>query len=118
MAALDRRLLREAPEVGRFLAGAALLAVLSAVAAIVWAVLIGKAVARVFLEGKNLHAISGLLVAAAMDEPSKVGVDGQSDLVPLERVGRTILVLRGRDFLPTSLSSSLARSTRLRDHRL
>ena len=63
MAALDRRLLREAPEVGRFLAGAALLAVLSAIAAIAWAVLIGRAVARVFLEGKNLHAISGLLVA-------------------------------------------------------
>lgn len=63
MAPLDRRLLREAPEVKRFLAGAAVLAALSAAAAIAWAVLIGKAVAGVFLEGDDLGAISALLIA-------------------------------------------------------
>ncbi len=66
MAPLDRRLLREAPEVGRFLAGAVLLAALSVSATIVWAVLIGKAVARVFLEKADLGAISGLLIALAV----------------------------------------------------
>jgi thiol reductant ABC exporter CydD subunit len=60
---IDRRLMREAPEAGRFLAGAGLLAALSAAAAIVWAVLIGKVVARVFLGQEDLGAISDLLVA-------------------------------------------------------
>ena len=40
-----------------------MLAALSAAATIVWAVLIGKAVARVFLEQADLGAIRGLLVA-------------------------------------------------------
>ena len=30
-----------------------------------------------------------------MNEPSKIGVDGQDDLVSLKRVERTLLVLRG-----------------------
>lgn len=63
MGPFDRRLLREAPEAGRFLSGACVLAALSAAAAIAWAVLIGRVVARVFLERDGLDAISGLLLA-------------------------------------------------------
>ena len=68
MAPLDRRLLREAPRVRRFLAAACILAALSAVLVIVWAELIGRIVARVFLKGGDLASIStllGLLVAIA-----------------------------------------------------
>ncbi|MGA9761684.1 MAG: hypothetical protein WBQ14_04605, partial [Gaiellaceae bacterium] len=68
MVPLDRRLLREAPQVRRFLAGACVLAALSAVLVIVWAELIGQIVTRVFLNGRDLASIStllGLLIAIA-----------------------------------------------------
>ncbi len=68
MGPLDGRLLREAPAIRRFLVGACILAALSAVLVIVWAELIGRVVARVFLEGGDLASIStllGLLVAIA-----------------------------------------------------
>jgi ORF6N domain len=45
------------------------------------------------------------MVAAAMNEPSKIGVDGQNDLVSLKRVERTLLVLRRRRVI---LDSDLA----------
>ena len=61
MGPFDRRLLREAPESGRFLAGACVLAALSALLVIVWAELIGRIVARVFLKGGDLASISRLL---------------------------------------------------------
>jgi thiol reductant ABC exporter CydD subunit len=61
----DRRLLREAPESGRFLAGACALAALSALLVIVWAELIGRIVARVFLHGGDLASISRLLAVLA-----------------------------------------------------
>lgn len=61
MGPFDRRLLREAPESGRFLAGACVLAALSALLVIVWAELIGRIVARVFLHGGDLASISRLL---------------------------------------------------------
>ena len=61
MGPFDRRLLREAPESGRFLAGACVLAALSALLVIVWAELIGRIVARVFLKGGDLVSISRLL---------------------------------------------------------
>jgi ATP-binding cassette subfamily C protein CydD len=64
----DRRLLREAPAIRRFLVGACALAALSALLVIVWAELIGRVVTRVFLEGGDLASISsllGLIVAIA-----------------------------------------------------
>jgi thiol reductant ABC exporter CydD subunit len=71
---IDRRLLREAPEVKRFLAGAAVLAALSAAAAVFWAVLIGKAVARVFLGRADLAAISSLLIALLVVAIARAGI--------------------------------------------
>jgi thiol reductant ABC exporter CydD subunit len=62
---LDRRLLREAPESKHFLAGAVILALLSALFVIVWAELIGRIVARVVLKGGDLASISRLLGALA-----------------------------------------------------
>jgi ATP-binding cassette subfamily C protein CydD len=59
----DRRLLKEAPEAGRFLAGACVLAVLFAASTIAWAELIGRVVAQVFLKGGDLAATSRLLGA-------------------------------------------------------
>ena len=61
MGPLDRRLLREAPAIKRFLIGAFILAALSAVLVIVWAELIGRIVTRVFLSGGDLASISSLL---------------------------------------------------------
>jgi thiol reductant ABC exporter CydD subunit len=58
---LDRRLLREAPAIRRFLVAACILAALSAVLVIVWAELIGRIVTRVFLSGGDLASISSLL---------------------------------------------------------
>jgi ATP-binding cassette subfamily C protein CydD len=60
--------LQEAPSIRRFLAGACVLAALSAALVIVWAELIGRIVTRVFLNGGGLASISallGLLVAIA-----------------------------------------------------
>jgi len=57
----DRRLLREAPAIRRFLIGSFTLAALSAVLVIVWAELIGRIVTRVFLSGGDLASISSLL---------------------------------------------------------
>lgn len=68
MGPLDRRLLREAPAIRRFLAAACALAALSALLVIVWAELIGRIVARVFLDGGDLASISrllGVLIAIA-----------------------------------------------------
>ncbi len=68
MGPLDRRLLREAPAIKRFLAGACVLAALFAVLVIVWAELIGRTVTRVFLGDGGLASVSsllGLLVAIA-----------------------------------------------------
>lgn len=66
MGPLDRRLLREAPESKRFLAGACALAALSALFVIAWAELIGRIVARVFLKGGDAASISRLLAALAV----------------------------------------------------
>ena len=63
MGPLDRRLLSEAPAIRRFLYGAFALAALSALLVIVWAELIGRIVARVFLGGAELASISRLLAA-------------------------------------------------------
>jgi len=60
---LDRRLLREAPAIRRFLTGACGLAAISALLVIVWAELIGRIVDRVFLHGGDLASISRLLTA-------------------------------------------------------
>jgi len=60
---LDRRLLKEAPGIRRFLVGACLLATVSAVLVIVWAELIGRIVTRVFLGGGGLASITSLLGA-------------------------------------------------------
>ena len=61
MGPFDRRLLREAPAIRRFLAGACVLAAFSAALLIVWAELIGRIVARVFLKSGGLASISALL---------------------------------------------------------
>jgi thiol reductant ABC exporter CydD subunit len=71
---LDRRLLREAPETRRFLAGACLLAALSAAATIAWAELIGRIVARVFLRGGDLASISRLLGALAVIAAARAAI--------------------------------------------
>ncbi len=63
MGPIDRRLLREAPTIRRFFLGASALAALSALLVIVWAELIGRIVARVFLDGGDLASISRLLGA-------------------------------------------------------
>ncbi|HEY4977172.1 MAG TPA: thiol reductant ABC exporter subunit CydD [Gaiellaceae bacterium] len=63
MGPLDRRLLREAPAIRRFLAGACGLAAISALLVIVWAELIGRIVDRVFLHGGDLASVSRLLAA-------------------------------------------------------
>jgi len=60
---LDQKLLREAPAIRRFLYGAFALAALSALLVIVWAELIGRIVARVFLGGADLASVSRLLAA-------------------------------------------------------
>ena len=68
MGPFDRRLLREAPAIRRFLVAACALAALTALLVIVWAELIGRIVARVFLRGGDLASISrllGVLVAIA-----------------------------------------------------
>jgi ATP-binding cassette subfamily C protein CydD len=59
----DRRLLREAPAIKRFLLGACVLAALSALLVIVWAELIGRIITRVFLHGGDLASIARLLAA-------------------------------------------------------
>lgn len=63
MAALDRRLIQEAPSLKRFLVAACVLAALSAALVIVWAELIGRIVTRVFLGNADLASITGLLAA-------------------------------------------------------
>jgi ATP-binding cassette subfamily C protein CydD len=63
---LDRRLLREAPEARRFLIGAFVLAAAAAALVIAWAELIGRIVARVFLEGDGIGSLRGLIVVLAL----------------------------------------------------
>ncbi len=65
MGPIDPRLLRETPGAGRFFAALGVLAVLSAVAAIVWAELIARVVGGVFLDGKDAGGVSGLLLGFA-----------------------------------------------------
>ena len=74
MGPIDRRLLSAAPEVGRFLFGICLLAAFSAAAVIIWAVLIGRVIARIFLDGKSLGAISGLLIALVVVTFARAGL--------------------------------------------
>src|SRR5450830_396731 len=71
---LDRRLLREAPGSGRFLAGACALAALSALFVIAWAELIGRIVACVFLEDGDLASISRLLAALAVVTAARAAI--------------------------------------------